>query len=380
MSEGPADAARPSFPTDPGQLSNSWLTGVLRASGAISSATVLEHNWVPVALQGAAAVVGQVRLTHDRPSPEAPASVVVKFASAHAPIRTVMHRFGFYRNEVEFYRQIGADAGIPTPRCYAADIDVETGCFVLVLEDMSDCRVGGSQPLSVGDVELAVDHLTAFHARWWNHARLRDLSWLVFPEGPAYHARMAGLQQSFGGALQAVRQRLGPQFPTTLADAGQRMLAHWPSFVAARANATPTLVHRDFHPQQLFFPSERGGRFAVFDWQTVGIGRGGEDLARIASLGLTTTQRAAHDRQLIERYHAGLVSHGVAGYTLAQCTDDFRFGLTSSFITNVVAAATIDFSAVAEREAEGGVTLVYAIFDRLAAAFDAHHVIALLPA
>jgi len=67
---------------------------------------------------------------------------VIKFATPHAPIRTLMHRFGLYRAEVEVYRQLSADAGIPTPRCYYAGIDTDTGYFVLVMEDMTDSRVG----------------------------------------------------------------------------------------------------------------------------------------------------------------------------------------------------------------------------------------------
>lgn len=371
--------ASPPFPSEPHQLSNDWLTSVLCDPVTLTtSSAVVGHEWTPVAMQGAAAIVGRVQLTYDRPT-SAPPSVVVKFATPHAPIRAVMHRFGFYRTEVEFYRQIGEDPGVPTPRCYAADIDSVSGHFVLVLEDMSDSRVGGgAEELFVADVELAIDHLVAFHARWWNSARLRELTWLAYPGSPGHQARLAGLQPSFGGALQAVRQRLGSQFPDVLDAAATRMLADWPAYFALRAQGAHTLVHRDFHPQQLFFPSERGGRFAVFDWQTTGIGRGGEDLARIVSMGLTTAQRAAHDRRLIERYHAGIVRHGVADYSLSQCVDDFRLGLTGSLLTNVIAAASIDLAVLAQREAETGVTLMYAIFDRLASAFRDHEVLGTL--
>jgi len=207
------------FPTTPAELTATWLTSALRASGAVGSSAVTGFTWCLVAEQGAGGIVGRASLDYDRPEPGAPASVVIKFATSHAPIRTVMHRFGLYRAEVEFYRQLSADAGIPTPRCYYADIDTQSGYFVLVMEDMKDSRPGDPLRPTVPDVEVAVDHIAGFHARWWKHPRLRELDWLVYPEGPAFEARAAGLKLAFSGSVDAVRQRLGSQFPEVLSEA-----------------------------------------------------------------------------------------------------------------------------------------------------------------
>jgi hypothetical protein len=157
------------------------------------------------------------------------------------------------------------------------------------------------------------------------------------------------------------------------------MLGDWPAFMASRMPVAPTLVHRDFHAQQLFYPSEHGGRFAVYDWQTLSIGNGADDVGRIMAIGLRSADRAAHEHRLIDRYYGGLLDHGVVGYSAEQCRRDVRLGLTGSLLTNVVAAASIDWSVFAEWEKQTGVTLTYAIFDRLARAFEAHDVLSLLP-
>lgn len=366
------------IPTEPAHLTAEWLTDALRSSSA-TTARVVAHTWELVPQQGAAGVVGRAVLTYDGDDPNAPRTVVIKFATPHAPIRTIMNRFGFYRSEVEFYRQLGADAGIPIPRCYFADIDISTGFFVLVLEDMADSRASDPMRPAVADVEMAIDHLAPFHAKWWKSPRLREIDWLPYPEGPAFDARVVGLQQSFAASVTAVRQKLGAAFPAVLSIACDHILSDWFGFVRSRLVAPLTLSHRDFHSQQIFYPSPRGGRFAVFDWQTLTIGPGADDLARIVSMGLTTADRATHDRDLIRRYYEALVANGVEDYSLEQCTHEFRLGLTASLTTNVVAVATIDLSVVARMEAETGINFIYAVFDRLAAAFEAHDVIAVLP-
>lgn len=60
------------LPTEPGQLTDAWLTHILRASGAVTTARVVGHTWDRVALQGAAGVVGRVTLTPDNADPGAP--------------------------------------------------------------------------------------------------------------------------------------------------------------------------------------------------------------------------------------------------------------------------------------------------------------------
>ena len=89
------------FPGRPAELTAGWLTDVLRASGAVGSGVVTDYTWRLVPEQGAAGIVGRASLDYDVSEPAAPASVVIKFATSHAPIRAVMHRFGLYRAEVE---------------------------------------------------------------------------------------------------------------------------------------------------------------------------------------------------------------------------------------------------------------------------------------
>src|SRR3990172_13318827 len=141
------------IPESPEQVSDAWLTSALRRKGVLHQASVTAHTTELVEMQGAAAVVARFGLRYDVAEAAAPRSVVAKFASPHAPIRALMHGFGGYVREVEFYRQFGADPGIPTPRRYHPDIDPASGVFVLLLEDMSDSRVADGIMPSVADTE-----------------------------------------------------------------------------------------------------------------------------------------------------------------------------------------------------------------------------------
>ena len=205
------DAERAGISRTPAELTAGWLTDVLRASGAVGSSAVTDYTWCLVAEQGAAGIVGRASLTYDLSEPAAPASVVIKFASSHAPIRTLMHRFGLYRAEVEFYRQLSADAGIPTPRCYYADIDTQSGtsCWS---EDMKDARPGDPLQSSIADVEVAIDHIAAFHARWWKHPKAPGVRVAHLPGGSRLRNLRRGVEDGIRRCC-AVHQRLGSQLP-----------------------------------------------------------------------------------------------------------------------------------------------------------------------
>jgi hypothetical protein len=139
-----------------------------------------------------------------------------------------------------------------------------------------------------------------------------------------------------------------------------------------------TLVHGDYHLRQIFFASERGGRFAVFDWQTVNAGNGGDDLARIIATGLSAEEQEAAGERLIALYHSLLVENGVAGFSHEQCREGFRWGLLTSAMINILVAPSIDPLFIEEFEASKGVRFADLMFGRLAAAIEAHDALGLI--
>src|SRR3990172_4812957 len=195
------------IPAGPEHVTDAWLTAALRESGTLGSGEVIAHTTQLLELQGAAAIVARIALDYDRPDPDAPASLVAKFASPYEPIRALLHQIRGYEREVEFYRLFGAEPGIPIPRCFFADIDPASGVFALLLEDMSEARViDGTLPFEE-DIELAVRHLAPFHAKWWSHPRLSTLEFLHPPGSASDTAFMAQGRAALAMSLPLARQR-----------------------------------------------------------------------------------------------------------------------------------------------------------------------------
>ena len=374
-------AAVAQVPSGPDKLSNAWLTAALRSGGAIGESVVSSHSWKSVERPGAAGIVVRITLDYEgSPDAAAPQTIIAKFASQYEPLRALLNSYGLYLTEVEFYRYFGSNAGIPVPHCYFADLDSSSGYFALLLEDMRDCRIGDPLQGSLDDIEMAIDYLAPFHAHWWDSPPLREFDWMRHPDVVPIEAQAEQMRDQLARSLHAVRQRFPSEFPPVLVAVVERLLANYDAVLERQRDASRyTLVHRDFHPLQMFFPTERGGRFVVFDWQTATAGRGADDLARIVTMGLTIPQREQHDRRLIERYHAGLARSGVSGYTLDQCVLDFRAGLTTSLVTNMVAATAIDPELFKRAQTEFGINLADALFKPLGAAVETHDVLSLLP-
>ena len=63
--------------------------------------------------------------------------------------------------------------------CHAAEIDLATGEFVLVLEDLSPCVQGDQLAgCTVDQAALAMDELAKLHAPRWNDPALASVEWL----------------------------------------------------------------------------------------------------------------------------------------------------------------------------------------------------------
>lgn len=349
------------FPTTADQLTPEFLSSVL-------SADIAEADVQLVEAQGAMTTAARIELRYAGTRPnDAPAAIFAKWASPIPAVQQMATANGMYRREVRFYRDLAESSGLDVPRSFFGEWDRESGLFLLLLEDMAGSHVGDLFASRVDEVSLVVDAIPAFHARWWNHSDLDRLRWLFPVDHPAV---IKGLGATFAASLQGASSKFPDTFTGPLGRLSRSIAADYGA-VARRFGERPrTLVHGDLHLQQVFFPSEQAGRFAIFDWQTIARGFGGQDLARIIVACLDPADRRANERELVGAYHAGLVTGGIGDYDLDECWSDYRLGVLWSVVTNVIAGASIDSEAMDALARPAGSTFVDGFFGRLDAAIE----------
>ncbi|MCB0993619.1 MAG: phosphotransferase [Acidimicrobiales bacterium] len=316
----------------PSDIDAAWLTEVLRADGLLESASVTAMASEPVGA-GLMGACERYHLTLDRPEPEAPSSVIGKFAAADDSVRAFMGNTG-YRNEVCFYEHFAHRLAVRSPRCSHVAID-DDGWFTLILEDLAPARPGDQLlGCSVEQVHDAVTELVGLHAPLWDAPELADhpcfaAATVTDPEllGAGISATIPGFLERYAAALDA-----------DAVDFFHRLAGGSAAWFAARP-ASRTLVHSDYRPDNLLFGTDAGGPpVAVVDWQGLGHGSGLADVAFIVGNALTVDERRANERDLVRAYHDGLCAAGVEGYAWDDCWNDYGLALLSGMLTTVFGA------------------------------------------
>jgi hypothetical protein len=314
-----------------------WLTDVLRQAGRIDAAHVSSLDAQPVGT-GQMGDSVRFRLTYDRDEPGAPASVVVKFAAADATSRGTGLAMRSYEIEVRFYQEVAGTVDIRTPRCDFAAIDLATGEFTLVLEDLAPAVQGDQLAGCTPDqAALALTELARLHAPRWGDPALRELEWLHRSSPERIGTGEVLLPQLFAGFAARYGARLEPEFLAV----GERLVPLLPRYL--RAQPEPWAVqHGDYRLDNMLFGTADGGApLTVVDWQTAVHGPPLADAAYFLGAGLMPADRRRHEEDLLREYHGALRAGGVEGYGWDRCWDDYRRFTLAGFIMAVGASMMV---------------------------------------
>jgi len=168
-----------------------------------------------------------------------------------------------------------------------------------------------------------MDTLAEFHAFWWDHPKLKELSkhsfvFYTFKENSFNEKDILNwfdIQKDFMKQfLNLIEDRLSEKTKEIF----NTICSKFPQLVNERLKqGNLTVIHADPHFWNFFYPKnvENDKNIAyLFDWQTWGIGAGGQDLAYMIGLWLYPEQRNMMEKDLIKRYHNNLVKFGVKNY------------------------------------------------------------------
>ena len=318
------------IPSGPHEITAEWLTAALRAWGNLDQAAVQSVDISALtADHGMTGNLVRLTLSYDQDEDSVPRSMIAKFATTNPIDQQVLFTITFhYEREHRFYEKIANRVQLKTPRCYYSDINIEDRRYILLLEDMAPAKSGNmALGCTIEQAKLAIAEIAGFHATWWDGSELEKMTWM--PEfGKTQIAQMSDM---YLAAWEPFCQRIGHRLPQEFKDIGFRLTKHFKQVWSQIVEPPLTLVHADYHIENLFFiPSESGDRLVVADWQMMMFGRGTLDVGFLLGGNLDPQERFVKEMDLLGLYHTILQENGVNDYSFEQCFHDYRISMLFS--------------------------------------------------
>lgn len=261
----------------------------------------------------------------------APDRLVAKLAGGDPASRSVVAEG--YRNEIGFYTEVAATVAIDAPACWYAAISDDNTSFVLLMDDLAPAEPGQQvRGCTLDEARAAVRNLAGLHGPRWQDPTLWDIAWLQrqSPESAEF------LGQILAGAVPTFLERFGDALDDDTVATIEAVPGHVPAWLMTRPERY-SLIHGDYRPDNLMFMPD-GSRVSTVDWQTLGLGLPGRDVGYFLATSLDPAARARHERELVGTYHEALLAHGVTGFDLEECLEDYRLGVLQGPLITVLGA------------------------------------------
>jgi Ecdysteroid kinase-like family len=324
------------LPKHPDDVTPEWLTSALRSHGLDVTVGSFRREAVG---EGLGMMSGLERLEMEYASGHGPSVLILKMPARNDANRAVAEAFDLYAREVLFYRDVAPRSAAWTPTVYHADID--GGDFVLLLEDLSDYRLGDQvEGCAATEARLGMEWLGEHHASFWDDVEDPTLDFLPYVS-PSYSSE--ALQQGCASGWDVMVETFGAVLPDHIRSLKERYLRALPQIFEWMATPPLTVIHGDFRMDNLFFgTSAEQEPLIAIDWQGCLRGRAAQDIGYFMSGSLPIEVRRAHERELIGLWHQHLVDHGVTGFSAEDAWENYRRGVLYVWTLAVVIAGTLD--------------------------------------
>ena len=252
-----------------------------------------------------------------------PASVFVKLAAETTTTRLIGELGRLADTETRFYNQLAPElTGLP--KAYGSALDPLTGRFVLVLEDLAadNCEFPDTlHPLDRGQAGAIVELLARLHATFWDR-----------PPGWLYTASADSASLLTGPLLKTSARRIAERSNIPV-EAGRFIDDNYRA--VARLIDTPphSVMHGDAHPGNIYF---RNGEAGLLDWQAVRRGHPSRELAYTMITSMTTADRQACEREVLDDYRRALAAAGGPELDRDELWDRYRQGALYPYVATSI--------------------------------------------
>ena len=195
----------------------------------------------------------------------------------------------------------------------------------MLFDDISQTHSAGKPypPPPMRKAESAMEAFAELHASFWDDPALGGID--RPPDEKSVAENVANTREHFPRFADALGSRLSHDHRRVYDRALSALPRLWTRAVSGK---NLTLIHGDANFSNVLLPHDpETGKALVIDWQLYGISFSAEDLVHMIALFWNREQRQAMERPLLERYHEGLIRHGVRGYAWPDCWYDYRLAI-----------------------------------------------------
>ena len=254
-----------------------------------------------------------------------PDSVFVKMPAQTAATRLIGELGRLAETETRFYSQLAPElTGVP--KSYGSSFDPLTGRFVLVLEDLAvdACEFPDTlHPLDADKASQIIALLARLHATFWD----RVPRWL-------YTASADSTSLLTGSLLKTSARRISERTDVPV-ESGRFIDEHYCAVARLIDEPPHTVMHGDAHPGNLYF---RNGEAGLLDWQAVRRGHPSRELAYTLVTSMTTAERRANERELLDHYRLELAAADGPVLDCGDLWDRYRQGALYAYVAALITA------------------------------------------
>jgi hypothetical protein len=273
-----------------------------------------------------------------------PSRLVAKSNPTFEAAAAFANRYNVFEREAWFYREIAPISPIRTPEVFFAETNAK-GVGLILLQDCSHYETRPALSESPPELELTlkiVTSLAIFHAHWWDSSPEALSDYAVHPHSDNWSKFIT---EACSGWPQVLTSDFAQFLPIGSDELISEIMRHYTyTFTKGMPEKNWTLLHSDFHIDNLFFDFTQDDPVIAFDWSFPRWGKGAQDLAYFIAYIHSSAHHLSIEKQVLDQYYATLIKNGVEDYERSQLQEDYEQALLYILYIIPIAISNLDLS------------------------------------